>query len=138
MKKNIQSVVYVSLILLSVLMAACVDTDTDDDRRMVGTWNWYESSGGIAGIIQTPETTGETRQVVFKRNGRVTFYKNGVVTLISTYTLDTEKTIFSEDPLPVLIVDGTGFIYAYSFPYEDELELKENVYDGFVHKYTKE
>lgn len=127
-----------SVILFSVVFSACVDSDIDDYERIVGTWQWYETSGGFAGVIETPETTGETRQVVFEEDGTVSFYKNGNVTLTSTYTLGKEKTIFSEEPLPVLIIDSASFLYAYSFPFEDELELQENVYDGFVHNYRKE
>ena len=107
-------------------------------ESIVGTWNWYETSGGIGGITDTPESTGETRKVVFQDNGNVVFYTNDEVTLSSTYLLASKVTIISDDPLPVVIIDGIdAFYYIYSFPYEDELELQENVVDGFIHNYRK-
>jgi hypothetical protein len=109
------------------------------DDSIVGTWIWYETSGGFMGITETPESTGETRRVVFQENGDVTFFTNDVATLVSTYSLASEDTIISEDPLPVMKVeDLDSFIFIYSFPDENELKLQENVYDGFIHNYRKE
>jgi len=105
---------------------------------IVGSWIWYETSGGVAGVLETPETTGETRKVVFQENGNVTFYTNDEVTLSSTYTLASENTLFSDEPLPVVKVEDLTVFYLYSFPYVDELELQENVIDGFIHNYSKE
>ena len=107
------------------------------DKSIVGTWNWYETSGGIGGIIETPHTTGEARKIVFHDNGDVTFYTNDEVTLASTYTLSSENTIISDEPLPVVKIADLVFDYIYSFPYVDELELQENVVDGFIHNYSK-
>ncbi len=116
-----------------------VPVQIEIDKSIVGTWNWYETSGGIGGIIDTPESTGETRKVVFEDNGNIAFYTNDEVTFSSTYLLASKDTIISDGPLPVVIIDGIdAFYYIYSFPYEDELELQENVYDGFIHNYRKE
>ncbi len=108
------------------------------NESIVGIWVWYGTSGGLAGVNETPGNTGETRKVVFEDNGNVTFYTNGEVTLSSTYTSATEKTIMAEDPLPVVKVEGISFIYAYSFPSVDKLKLQENVVDGFTFEYWKE
>ncbi len=108
------------------------------DDSIAGTWIWYETSGGIGGITETPESTGETRRIVFQGNGDVIFYTNDVVTLTTTYSLASENTIISDEPIPVVKIEGIdSFFYIYSFPYENELELQENVYDGFLHNYRK-
>jgi hypothetical protein len=104
---------------------------------IVGSWDWYESTGGIGGWHETPENTGETRTVVFSDDGTVTFYTDDEVTLSSTYTLAVEETIFAQAPLPVVRIEGQSFALAYSFPSEDELVLKDNVYDGFVSQYER-
>jgi len=51
--------------------------------------------------------------------------------------LANEITVISEEPLPVVKVEGVDLFYIYSFPYVDELELQESVIDGFIHNYTK-
>lgn len=135
MSKKIKSVRIFSIIILIVAFMACSGSDTENNENIIGTWNWYETSGGIGGIVETPQTTGETRKVVFQENGDVTFYTNDEVTLSSTYTLSNEKTILSDEALPVVKVEGLDFNYVYSFPYVNELELQEAVIDGFIHNY---
>ena len=137
MGTKIKAVILFSTILLFLSLMACSDSDTDDNENIVSTWNWYETSGGIGGITETPQTTGETRKVVFQNNGDVTFYTDDEVTLSSTYTLATEITIISDEPLPVVKIDDLDFDYIYSFPYVDELELQENLIDGFIYNYSK-
>lgn len=131
-------IIILFFVLVSLFCAACSDSDSDEDNdeSIVGTWNWYKTSGGIGGIIQTPASTGETKRVVFESNGNVTFYTNDAITLSSTYTLSKEKTILSDQILPVVKVQGFD-TYVYSFPYTDELELQEAVVDGFIHNYRK-
>jgi hypothetical protein len=134
--KRLNNIFIITFVLMSFM--SCSDDDAvSEEDSIIGSWDWYETSGGIAGIIDTPETTGETRKVVFQENGNVTFYTNEVAILSTTYTLAEEVTIISPDPLPVVKVYG-DFDYIYSFPYVDELELQENEYDGFIHNYRKE
>ena len=138
MKKLVQSISFF-LILSGVLtLTGCVPSGESEENTtpLIGKWKWIQSSGGFAGETVTPESTGESRSIEFGEMGIVTFYTNGEVTLSSTFRTDAEKTIFAEDPQPVLYVEGY-FMYAYSFPYFDQLELSENVYDGYSHVYIK-
>jgi hypothetical protein len=107
-------------------------------ERIVGNWVWSETSGGVAGVHETPESTGETRKVVFDNDGKATFYTNGLATVSSTYTLATEKTLLAEDPLYVVKVEGISLDYVFSFPSANELMLQENAVDGFTYVYRKE
>ncbi|MEJ2697782.1 MAG: hypothetical protein P8013_14180 [Candidatus Sulfobium sp.] len=134
-----KSGIYCALVVLVICLVGCGSgTVSESNESIVGSWVWYETSGGLAGVHETPEITGESRKVVFEDNGKVTFYTNGEMIFSSTYTLATEKTIIAEDPLPVVKVEGNSFIYAYSFPSPDELTLQENVFDGFTYKYRRE
>ena len=129
---------FISIVLLVVPIMACSDSNEENNESIIGFWTWYETSGGIGGIVETPNTTGETREVLFNEDGNVEFYTNDEVTFSSTYTLSNESTIFSDEELPVVIVEGLDFNYVYSFPYVDELELQEAVTDGFIHNYRKD
>jgi len=108
------------------------------EQGIVGHWIWIESIGGLAGESITPESTGEIRRVVFDSDGKVNFYTDGTSTLSSPYTLSSEITIFGPEPLPVLHVEGVSFVYAYSFASAIKLELKENITDGYIHRYVRE
>lgn len=138
MSMKMKTVKFFLIILLLFAFIACSDSDTENNESIIGTWTWYETSGGIGGIVETPQTTGENRKVVFQENGDVTFYINNEVTLSSVYTLAKENTIISDEPLPVVEVDGIDYLFIYSFPYVDELELQENIFDGFIHNYRRE
>jgi len=137
-------IVAVTVVVLLIALASAAtlgcgpDSDKEDGTSIVGSWTWYERTGGIGGLYETPESTGKTRKVVFDDDGKVTFYEDGEVTISSTYSLAIEKTIFDEDPIPVINVDGVAYSYAYSFPAKNELVLKDDVYDGFIDKYTRD
>lgn len=135
---KISTVKFIFIVLLIGIVMACSESDSEKNESIIGVWTWYETSGGIAGIIETPETTGETRGVAFQEDGGVEFYTNDEVIFASTYTLSNEKTILSDEMMPVVKVDGIDFNYIYSFPYVDELELQEAVADGFIHNYRKD
>ena len=75
-----------SIILIFLPLMACSDSDKENNNEsIIGTWDWYKTSGGIGGIIERPQTTGETRKVVFQENGNVTFYTDNEITLSWIY-----------------------------------------------------
>ena len=123
--------------LVIIILTSCTESDEDSVESIVGSWTWIQSTGGIAGWTLTPDSTGESRRLVFEANSEVTFYTNEDVSLSSTYSLGVEATIFSQDQVPVVIVEN-DFTYTYSFPNAEQLELKENVVDRFIHIYVKE
>ena len=123
--EKLKIISFVSLVLL--LFSACSESDSKEKNTIIGSWEWYQSSGGYTGGTETPESTGETRKVVFEENGNVTYYTNDTVFLSSTYTILDEETIVVED----------YFTYTYSFPYVGELELIEDGYDTYTHNYRR-
>ncbi|MDY7031165.1 MAG: hypothetical protein SVY10_04545 [Thermodesulfobacteriota bacterium] len=125
-------------VLVVIALTACAEPDDESTESIVGSWVWIESIGGFGGLVETPDSTGESHRVVFEANGEVTFYTNEDVFLSSTYSLGIDKTIFAEEWLPVVYVEDSSFMYAYSFPNIGQLELKENVSDGFAHLYDRE
>ena len=59
---------------LAILATAC---NKPEKQALAGTWQWYCTSGGIAGVIPyTPESEGFEAELVFKGN-QFTFYKDG-------------------------------------------------------------
>ena len=109
---------------------------SSDEERIIGTWNWIKTTGGIAGIEDTPQSTGQTRTIVFDNEQIVKFYVNDSLTKEGVYRLGLAETIFHKDPEPVLFIDDSLW-YAYSFPNDNKLILQENIYDGFVHEYRR-
>ncbi|HBS12147.1 MAG TPA: hypothetical protein DEO36_06315 [Flavobacteriaceae bacterium] len=59
---------YLRPFLLVIVFVSCSNNDDDIDNQLVGSWNWLESSGGIAGSTTTPTSTGNTISVVISTN----------------------------------------------------------------------
>ena len=69
---------------LAVLATAC---SKPEKKELAGTWQWYCTSGGIAGVFYTPESEGFETELVFK-GGHFTFYKDGKKITSGTYRID--------------------------------------------------
>ena len=74
----------VILLVLSVLVTAC---SKPEKQALAGAWQWYCTSGGIAGVNYTPESEGFEAELVFKGN-QFTFYKDGKKVTSGTYHID--------------------------------------------------
>ena len=81
MKKIIRIAVIAALAVLAV---ACSKPEM---KELVGTWQWYCTSGGIAGVNYTPESEGFEAELVFKGN-QFTFYKDGKKVTSGSYRID--------------------------------------------------
>lgn len=123
--------------VVSYSMGGCTYSDEKEiDNAILGSWKWVNSSGGFAGTTDTPESTGESRRVVFEENGGVAFYENGEISIQSTFTCGLEKTIIAKEKHPVVYIEGS-FMYAYSFSSTGRLILYDNMIDGYTHIYEK-
>lgn len=97
---------------------------------LFGFWYWVQSSGGIAGIIETPATVGYTRIFVFDGFGSFYEFRNGILFKRTRYNVVTKPTIFGTVS-PVLEIPGY-LDMVVSFPDSRSMTLTENVYDGFT------
>ena len=78
--------VAVILLVLSLLATAC---SKPEKQALEGTWQWAQTSGGLAGVNYTPESEGFNAEIVFK-GSHFTFYKNGGKVISSTYHIDND------------------------------------------------
>ncbi|HBK70607.1 MAG TPA: hypothetical protein DDZ39_02940 [Flavobacteriaceae bacterium] len=81
---------YLRPFLLVIVFVSCSNNDDDIDNQLVGSWNWLESSGGIAGSTTTPTSTGNTISVVISTNSLKQF-TNGNLTFETNYTIEVRK-----------------------------------------------
>lgn len=79
-----QTMKFTAVILLALLATAC---NKPEKQALTGTWQWYCTSGGIAGVNYTPESEGFEAELVFKGN-QFTFYKDGKKVTSGTYHID--------------------------------------------------
>ena len=75
-------------ILAVVGPIGCSDPTAPGTQDLLeGDWTWVESSGGIAGVTRTPESTGETMSLRFLSGSSVEVTRNGSVEGTTTYEL---------------------------------------------------
>ena len=133
-------------LLLILIITACSDNDdmdqpqeadpepTEAQSELVGEWQWIQSSGGFAGEVIDPSTTG-TNECINIEEDKMIFIADGVVQAEIEYTLEMGTTIHSLDSVMVIKADG---ITLYGYEYNGVgLKLKDNWYDGYVHSYER-
>ena len=129
----------ITLILSDGITESITDTVTvaaiPIDKAIVGTWRLVGIGGGESGYERM--LLPESMTVVFTEEGEARWYVGGKLCRSSSYRTGVDKTIFSQDPLPVVHLLADGFQYAYSFPDSDTLILNENAYDGFQYEYRR-
>tara|TARA_B110001452_G_scaffold254328_1_gene245813 strand:+ start:2533 stop:2919 length:387 start_codon:yes stop_codon:yes gene_type:complete len=60
---------YFLLLFIGVTFLNCSnDDDNTQQSQLAGTWNWVESSGGIDGRTETPNSTGNSMKIEITNN----------------------------------------------------------------------
>jgi hypothetical protein len=92
---------YFNLLTLLVLslLGSCQNDNTQlsPQTGLEGTWEWVSTTGGLAGIHDTPASTGKTLRYEFTSEGAYTITENGTVTSQGTYTIAKRNCIHSGD-----------------------------------------
>ncbi len=58
--------IFISIIIL--FLGCSEEDDTTIQSQLIGKWKWVESSGGIAGTTENPQSTGKDITVEFTSN----------------------------------------------------------------------
>jgi len=123
------------LVLLSVI-SSCEEQVLNDADSIVGSWNWVYSSGGIAGMIETPETTGNSKRLILN-DSLIYWIENDTIQQLFHYSIQKEKTIFSTDLMPVLKIVEQSSPSKVIFLKGDTLSLADNFPDGFIQTFLR-
>ena len=98
-------VLYLFLIalLLLIFIEGCTGTTdwTNTDLIIGGRWNWIKSEGWPGS--RTPEQAGYTKQISFDIHGTYREYRNGSLSLESSYSIEV-KNIDDDNSLESVIV----------------------------------
>ena len=123
------------LVLIGLAVSFCTEKEEVPVTNIVGTWNWISSTGGIAGVTETPESTGKEIKLVITQDSFKT-YENGELTSESTYTIAIRVSLlFGEQR--VMIIEENGFQRMIERT-GNRLVLTDDCYDCFTSEYVKE
>ncbi|MFV8327140.1 hypothetical protein [Flavobacterium sp. ZS1P14] len=130
--------IFFILIAVSLLSISCSESSPCNDSysNLIGTWIWESSSGGIAGVTETPASTGGHKKLVFIKEGRMISYNNNVETGNYSYEIRVGKSIY-DGSNHYLIYAENEFSYVVLAVDPSNLKIGDNNYDGLVSSYKK-
>ena len=112
---------------------------------LTGVWSWTNTVGGLAAHIhETPETTGNTVQLVLNKDLTYEVLENNVEVSSGEYSLTKEESIYSNElENYITLVDNfylQNVVLNGIVSVEDGsvLTISDNAYDGIGSRFTKE
>lgn len=124
-----------SFFLVLLFLASCSNDEPQiKANELVGEWKWVRTTGGFAGVNQTP-AEGEVKMLQFNNDYAYQKTNNGTVVKSGKYLLGTTESMLFNKEMPSLTLDSIEtYLYAYD---GDVLTLSEDVYDGFSYQYIR-
>jgi hypothetical protein len=120
--------------ILIALIGCSNSNNSELKSQLIGKWKWIESSGGIDGRTETPESTGNAVTIEFTHTTIKTFV-NGNLESEVNYEIQsgssirtTEKTdliVYENRTIQSVLIEGNSLV------------LFEECYDCFQHNYLK-
>ncbi|ADQ18400.1 hypothetical protein [Leadbetterella byssophila] len=123
--------------LLFILFVACTACDSGEPVKhddLTGTWEWVKTTGGFAGVNETPQ---DGEEVLLKIHANLTYerFRNDSLVKKGTYALSTGKSMLLQKDVKFVTFDnGVETFYEVK---GQELNLTEDVYDGFNYAYKR-
>jgi hypothetical protein len=119
--------------------AGCGNSLADDARlSLIGTWEWVESSGGIAGEARRPTGDEPPFTVEFRADGSALFRTGDTINQTRRYQVGTEESIYHGREMPALYLEDDAVPRIIQITEDGGgLTLSENVFDGFSQTYRR-
>ncbi|TDD96172.1 hypothetical protein [Flavobacterium cellulosilyticum] len=128
----------IGLLFLLLILTSCTDQNdsNNEGNSLSATWVWVSSSGGIAGVTNTPKSTGNSIELIMTSDFNYTIYTNGSITSQGTYKMSTQKCIHDNTIKNSLIFsNNTEMTIEKINPIN--ILLSDDYYDGFDNLYTR-
>lgn len=122
------------LILIGLAVLGCSKDDGEIVESIVGEWNWVKSTGGIADITYTPQTTGENRELVISSDS-LKHYTNGE--LVSKIKYKIEMVHIDDEVLKMIVPEPEEVIRQFFVLEQNRLFLIDDCADCFISEYKR-
>ena len=124
-------------VIMLVLVVLTKQESTFNESEVYGEWGWLYSKGGLMDHVLTPENTKVSKKIVLTKDHVAMIFTGDSLIFRKNYQIRTEKTLFSELPMPVLGLAGLNKTQTVTLVSKDTLDLKYNAFDGYMHKYVR-
>lgn len=123
------------LAIIGMTILSCSQSDDISNTSLIGEWNWIGSTGGIAGITETPQTTGENRKLKISTDS-IKSYQNGALNFQTKYSIEVDESLIFNETREMIIQEN-GFKQILNIS-ENTLILIGDCNDCFTSEYKKE
>lgn len=107
----------------------------------VGKWQWKETSGGFAGQIETPSSTGKTKTLILHSDSSFIMLENDKKVASGSFHTRQGKSIYQSETSTLFIFpeEQPWFHHPLSLniPKNYILELKEECHDCYQYQFEK-
>lgn len=126
------------LVFLSFVLGSCSLFGLDHKPRLVGSWQWIRSTGGIGGQTVTPETPGYSSKLLRFEEETAALFRADTLVWRVRYSVE-EK---DDQPMVVYYLeDEEAFLPAEYLRFKgaskDTLVLRENCFDCYTQTYRR-
>jgi len=123
------------ILLLLPLLLSCSSNKNAGSKppKIIGNWQWLETTGGFAGIKKTPESTNQIKNLQITKDS-IFYYDNGELTSSQPYKLQLAKSMLSKKTEWQL---NETISKVFIHRQDSTLILREDCFDCFSHKYVK-
>jgi hypothetical protein len=139
----------IAIVALSFCFTTCrkdISVPSTDLDKLFGTWNWIQSSGGFAGQINSPATSGYSQTIEFNKNGIYKIYKDGKQKDKMKFTLTNGTSIYNTGTAYLIKYKDIGLFdkndhsvtQSVKFGGQDTLFLNDECYDCYGHIYIRQ
>src|SRR5437763_1165832 len=121
-------------VLIFFLMAVCylpLESCTKDqvnsnthpgfNMKLYKSWNWIESSGGLAGKTITPVSAGYSLAIEFRSTGICKRFKNGQLQSETTFVINKGTSIYNPDSVDLIKYSDNYPVQSFGFGGQDTL-----------------
>jgi len=138
---NIKNIIFLFILLFGMQFG--VFSQKNISKKLMGKWNWIETSGGFGGYIVTPKTEGYSIQMEFTKKGEFKSFKDNIFNLEMKYKVELGKTIYSTEKKFIIQYIGAngannGMINdSFAFRDKDTLVLMQECTDCYTRVFVK-
>jgi hypothetical protein len=106
--------------------------------KIVGEWAWQHTTGGLAGVDETPYSTGKYKSIKITKSGNIIFFTDGIETAKMKYEIKKGISILDHQEHDMLVYGNINRVLdlPQSSKFGD-LGINDNVYDGFNYTYSR-
>lgn len=138
-KKMRKRLSYLTIILVTAISSCSKSGDGNIPAGLVGEWRFMYAKGGFSGNDSIPADPIQVKSLLFYSNQTYEVKNNDQLLDHGSYELRTDTTIFSVDPLPVIVFknDNQSFEKVYDIK-NNRLRLTDNHYEPYTSVFQKQ